>query len=260
MSAAAVATESVAVGDDAGIRRITLTRPPLNIVDITMLHHLADAVESVPDAGIKVILLEGAGRRAFCAGVDVADHTPSRVGDMLEAFSRAVRALLGSRVPVVAALNGAALGGGFEIALSCDVVLARAGVAVGQPEIRLGVFPPVAAALLPRLAGRHVAMDLILSGRTIGAAEAQSLGIVAATYADEEFDAAVDAYIAGLTAHSAPVLRLARRAVLAGAEGALLDALAETDRIYLEELMILEDPVEGLAAFTTKRSPVWRDA
>ncbi len=88
---------------------------------------------------------------------------------------------------MVAAVNGAALGGGFELALACDVVLAREGAKMGQPEIRLGVFPPFAAAVLPSLAGRQVAMDLILSGRTLVAEEASRLGLVQQTWPADDF-------------------------------------------------------------------------
>jgi cyclohexa-1,5-dienecarbonyl-CoA hydratase len=202
----------------------------------------------------------GEGPRAFCAGVDIADHTPERVADMMHAFARAVRALLTAEVPVIAALNGAALGGGFEIALACDVVFARDGVAVGQPEIRLGVFPPVAAVLLPRLIGRQLALDLILSGRTLRAEEARALGLIAHLYSTDTFESEVGAYARALAAQSAPVLRLAKRAVTASAEAPLLDALQAADRLYLDELMALRDPHEGLRAFMEKRTPVWGDA
>jgi cyclohexa-1,5-dienecarbonyl-CoA hydratase len=260
MNTAAAAGGTVGVTDTGAVRRITLARPPLNVLTTDMLHGLADAVEAAArEPATKVLLLTGEGRRAFCAGVDVADHTPDRVGDMMRAFARAVAAILETEVPVVAALNGAALGGGLEVALACDIVLARDGVSVGQPEIRLGVFPPVAAALLPRLVGRQVALDLILTGRTIGAAEARTLGIVANVYPSDSFDEQVGAYVGSLAAQSGPVLRLAKRAV-AGEERPLTEALHEADRLYLDELMSLRDPHEGLAAFMEKRAPQWRDA
>ena len=257
----AVYAASLLVSDEAGVRRIALARPPLNVLTTAMLHQLADAVEQValhPET--KVVVVTGEGPRAFCAGVDVADHTPDRVGDMMQAFNRAVLALLRAEVPVIAALNGTALGGGFEIALACDIILARDGVSLGQPEIRLGVFPPVAAVLLPRLAGRQAALDLILTGRAIASAEARSLGLVANTYPAESFEAAVAAYIEVVAGYSGPVLRLAKRAVTETAERPLPDALAAADRLYLEELMALDDPHEGLAAFAEKRAPVWRNS
>lgn len=261
MSATASVTGFIGVTDAAAVRRIAMARPPLNILTTPMLEELAEAIESV-DAGmgVKAVLLTGEGPRAFCAGVDVADHTADRVGDMMRAFARVVAAILDAPIPIVAALNGAALGGGFEIALACDIVLAREGVSVGQPEIRLGVFPPVAAALLPRLVGRQTALDLILTGRTIRAEEARALGLIAGIYSSDVFEAEVDRYMHALAAQSGPVLRLAKRAVIAGAEQPLADALHEADRLYMQDLMSLHDPHEGLLAFVEKRAPVWRDA
>jgi cyclohexa-1,5-dienecarbonyl-CoA hydratase len=261
MSAAAMENATLRVSDSAGVRRIALARPPLNVLTTALLNDLADAVGAIAaHAETRVILVTGEGPRAFCAGVDVADHTPERVGDMMHAFSRAILAILTAEVPVVAALNGAALGGGFEIALACDIVLAREGIAVGQPEIRLGVFPPVAAVLLPRLVGRQAALDLILSGRSMDAGEARVMGLIAHTYRSESFEGDVEDYVRTLAGQSGPVVRLAKRAVCEGMEQTLLDALAGADRLYLDELMALHDPREGLAAFAGRRSPVWRHA
>ncbi|NIP81424.1 MAG: enoyl-CoA hydratase, partial [Gemmatimonadetes bacterium] len=201
----------------------------------------------------------GAGK-AFCAGVDVADHTADRVESMIRAFARAVRALLDVELPVVAAVNGAALGGGLELALACDIVLARAGAKLGQPEIRLGVFPPAAAALLPRRVGPQRALEMVLTGRTVRAEEAAAMGLVAEALPDDDFDAAVDRYLTQLTGSSRPVLRLAKRAVRAGLDRPLSQALEAADRLYLDDLMALHDPHEGLAAFMEKREPVWSDA
>jgi cyclohexa-1,5-dienecarbonyl-CoA hydratase len=240
-----------------GVLQLTLRRPPLNVLTIDMMKELTAAVREAPAAGAKVILLTGDGARAFCAGVDVADHTPERVGAMISAFHGLIDALLHSDVPVVAALNGAALGGGMELALASDIVLAREGAVLGQPEIRLGVFPPAAAALLPRLIGRQSALDLILTGRTLTATEALALGLVTRVLPPGDFIAGALAYAATLTAHSAAVQRLARRAVLNGLDLPLRDAMAQADRIYLDELMLLNDAHEGLAAFLEKRQPAW---
>jgi len=261
MSTQQATAGAVIVSDEQGIRRITLAHPPLNVLTTAMLHQIAQAVDSAAARPqTKVILLTGEGARAFCAGVDVAEHTPEHVGDMMHALARAVDALLSAEVPVVAALNGAALGGGFELALACDVVHAHEGVRVGQPEIRLGVFPPVAAALLPRLVGRQHALDLILSGRTLHAEDAHTLGLIGHVHPVDTFDAEVNAYAGTLASHSGAVLRLAKRAVADTAAVSVQEALREADRIYLEDLMSLHDAHEGLAAFLEKRTPAWRDA
>lgn len=240
--------------------RIVLDRPPLNVLTTAMLEELADAAAAAgADPATKAVVVTGEGK-AFCAGVDVGDHTRDRVGPMIDAFARAIDAVRSVEAPVVAALNGAALGGGLELALACDVVLARSGAKLGQPEIRLGVFPPAAAALLPRRVGVQAALDLILTGRTVRAEEAERLGLVTRAVPADDFDAAVAGYVDGLTALSGPVLKLAKRAVREGSDRPASEALAAADALYLDHLMALHDPHEGLAAFMEKREPVWSDA
>lgn len=241
------------------VARLTLDRPPLNILDIGMMERLAAAIEQVgTDPVTKVVLLTGAGN-VFCAGVDVRDHTTDRVERMMGALAGMLGALRGATVPIVAGLNGAALGGGFEVALCCDVVLARAGARLGNPEIRLGVFPPAATALLPRLIGRQRALDVVLSGRRFEAEEALSMGLVAHVFPSESFHEQASAYAADLATLSRPVLRLAKRAIVEGLDRPVADAMRHADMLYLDELMALHDPHEGLAAFMEKRAPVWSD-
>jgi cyclohexa-1,5-dienecarbonyl-CoA hydratase len=243
-----------------GLRRLILDRPPLNVLHIPMLRELDEAAAQVhadPDAAVLVVT--GAGK-AFCAGVDVADHTEDRVGEMIGVFHAALNRLLALELPVVAVLNGAALGGGLEVALACDVVLARSGAKLGQPEIQLGVFPPFAAVVLPRLVGRARAMDLCLSGRTFTAEEGRDMGLVQHVFPRDSFAQDADRYVAALTALSGPVLRLTKRAVSGGAHAPLGDALHATERLYLDDLMKLEDSREGLAAFLEKRPPAWKGA
>lgn len=240
--------------------RLILDRPPVNVLTVAMLDELAAAVEAAAGHGeTRALVLTGAGK-AFCAGVDVADHTEDRVEAMIHAFARAVRAILAVELPVVAVLNGAALGGGLELALACDLIVARADAKLGQPEIRLGVFPPVAAALLPRRIGTQRALDLILTGRTITAGEGVEMGLVTRAVPAPELETEVADYTAQLTGLSRPVLALAKRAVLEGLDDPLVDALDHADRLYLQDLMELSDPHEGLAAFTEKREPVWSDS
>jgi cyclohexa-1,5-dienecarbonyl-CoA hydratase len=245
---------------EAGVRRIVLDRPPLNVLDIDMLRELGEAVDRVArDAHAAVLVLTGAGK-AFCAGVDVVDHTPDRVDEMIAVFHDALTALQALEIPVVAVLNGAALGGGLELALACDIVVARAGAKLGQPEIQLGVFPPFAAVMLPRMLGRGAAMDLCLTGRTFAAEEGQALGLVQHVFPGDAFGGDAAAYVASLGALSPPALRLTKRAVARGGEGTVSDALRAVERSYLDDLMKLEDASEGLAAFLEKRPPAWKGA
>jgi len=252
--------EHVTVERSDGVCRIVLDRPPVNVLDVAAMEELRGAVDEVagdPDVG--VVVLTGAGK-AFCAGVDVADHTEERVEEMLDVFHGLVQEILELEIPVVAALNGPALGGGCELALAADVVLGRAGAALGQPEIRLGVFPPVAVALLPRLVGRQAALDLLLSGRTVEMTEAREMGLVSQVVPGDRFRDEVDAYVESLASLSRPVLRLTKRAVREVAGMPPARAIRRAEELYRHDLMELEDPHEGLRAFMEKRDPVWRNA
>jgi cyclohexa-1,5-dienecarbonyl-CoA hydratase len=244
---------------EGGIGRLVLDRPPVNVLNLDTMVALQSAIaEAAADPRLKLLSVSGAGR-AFSAGVDVADHTADRVGRMLELFHGAIRQLMALEAPVVALVHGAALGGGCELALACDMIFARDDLKLGQPEIQLAVFPPVAAALLPRLIGRQRALDLILSGRTIGAAEALRMGLVSRIFSTADFDAGSEAALIEIASRSGPALRLAKRAVLDGADLAFDPALTRAEDLYLHELMPLADVHEGLAAFMEKRAPVWEE-
>lgn len=243
-----------------GVVRVVLDRPPVNVLHLAALRELAGVLEELEaDEAVKVLVVTGAGR-AFCAGVDVADHTAERVGEMLPAFHGVVRRLLRLAFPVVAAVNGAALGGGCELVLACDIVLAKEDARLGQPEIQLAAYPPAAAVLLPRRIGVQRAMELVLTGRTLAAEEARSLGLVNHVFSAERFEEEVDAYVGRLAGLSKPALRVAKRAVLAALELDVDAALDRAEALYLDELMAYRDPHEGVAAFLEKRKPVWRDA
>lgn len=254
------APETVRLERRGGVARLVLDRPPLNVLDIATMEAASAALAGLrADPAVRVVLLTGAGR-AFCAGVDVADHAEDRVDRMLAAFRRLLLDLLEAEVVVVGAVNGAALGGGCELLLACDVVLAREGAKVGLPEVRLGVFPPAAAAWLPGLVGRQRALDLILSGRTLEAREAFELGLVGRVLPAEEFEARVDEYASGLASLSGPVLRLTKGAVRDASGLPPAAGLELAERVYRRELMALPDATEGIAAFVEKRAPVWRES
>src|SRR5215470_13613469 len=188
---------------------ITLDRPPLNILDIPMMKSL-DAALARALPKVDFVVFQGIGVKAFCAGADVADHAPKRVGKMLSAFHAVFRRLANSDCLTVAAVHGYCLGGGMELATFCDFVLTTESAQFGQPEIKLGCFPPVALVSLPRLIGLQAAADLILTGHQIAAAEAHRLGIVSRVVPDCELPAAVDALLDELRALSPSVLRLTR--------------------------------------------------
>jgi cyclohexa-1,5-dienecarbonyl-CoA hydratase len=191
--------------------------------------------------------------------VDVAEHTADKVGEMIEVFHGIFRRLDRLDVPTLAIVQGAALGGGCEVALFCDLILASDKAKFGQPEIKVGVFPPIAAVILPRLAPHKKALELLLTGETIDAAEAYRLGLVNRVVPVEQLSAAADEMIGKLTALSGVVLRMTRRAARLGGQGAFDQALGQVESLYLNELMKTQDANEGLAAFLEKRAPVWKD-
>jgi cyclohexa-1,5-dienecarbonyl-CoA hydratase len=241
-----------------GVGRITLDRPKLNILDVPMLEALAAALEQArADGDLSVLALGGAGK-AFCAGVDVAAHLPGRVEPTLRLFHDVVRRLAAFEAPTVALVHGAALGGGLELALACDFILTADEVALGQPEIHLGVLPPVAAARLPGRIGAARALDLVLTGRSVTGREALASGLADRCWPADQFAAQAEAFLTELAHRSRPVLRLAKRAVREGASLPFEPALARAEALYLGELMRCDDAHEGIAAFLEKRPPRWR--
>ncbi|HEV2473283.1 MAG TPA: enoyl-CoA hydratase/isomerase family protein, partial [Chthonomonadales bacterium] len=169
-----------------GVARLTLNRPPLNILTLAMIRQLAEGLDTIAQrTRLKAMVLAATGK-AFCAGVDVADHTPERTEPMIREFCALFTRLRTLPVPAIAVVQGAALGGGTELAVACDMVLAATSARFGQPEIKLGVFPPIAAALFPQLIGYQQAARLLFSGETIAAREAAQFGLVTYVAADDE--------------------------------------------------------------------------
>ncbi len=241
------------------VARITLNHPPVNIMDITTMGEINAALESLQgDHDTKVLVFAAQGK-AFCAGVDVKDHTVDKVDEMIEVFHRIFRHLWSLDIPTVAAVNGAALGGGCELATFCDMVIASEKATFGQPEIQVGVYPPVAVVTFPRLMPHMKAMELLLTGDIIDAREAERLGIVNKVVPVEYFEEEVSQFISRLTALSAMVLRLTKRATLQGLALTFEEAFAYSEELYLNRLMKTEDASEGLQAFMEKRKPVWKD-
>jgi cyclohexa-1,5-dienecarbonyl-CoA hydratase len=252
-------TSPIHLHRDGRIASLTIDRPPLNILDIPTIDRLGEAIaELAADPDLLVIVLRGAGERAFSAGVAVQDHTPDRVGPMLDSLHGTIRRLRDLDAVTIAAVQGHCLGGGMELAMACDMVIASDDARFAQPEIELGCFPPVASALLPQWIGAGLALDLALTGRTLTAEEAERMGLVTRRVPSDGLDAAVREVTERIASRSAPVVRLTKKAVRAGRDLPFLAALAETERIYKEELLPLADVEEGAAAFLEKRRPVWR--
>ncbi len=240
------------------VARITLDRPPLNVLTTEMISAMAEALErAADDERFRLVIVDARGKM-FCAGVDVGDHVGDRLKPMLDALLRLFDAFAALPVPSVALLHGSALGGGCEVALGTDLCLASERAALGQPEIRLGVFAPPASVLLPPLVGERRALELLLTGASLSAGEARQAGLVNQVFPDEEFAERAEAYCRNLLELSGVALRQAKKALRTAAvpdRGRRHRALVQQ---YLDELMRTEDAKEGLAAFMEKRPPAWR--
>ncbi len=249
---------AVRVRVDGGVATITLDRPPLNVLTTAMLDELDAAIRDVETiADLRLIVLRGAGR-AFSAGVDVGEHIGDALDPMLDAFTRVCLRLLDCEVPTLAVVHGAALGGACEIVASCDLAIAVEEARLGTPEIGLGAIPPVAAALFARRIGEQRARALVLTGESIGGAEAAAWGLVWKCVGATRLDDEVAAVAMRFGALSAASLRAAKRALRAASSAASpAEAVVTADGVARRALHELHDASEGLDAFLAKRTPRW---
>lgn len=243
------------------VGRITLARPPLNILNISMMREINSCLnECMATRNMVAILFDAVPEsRVFCAGVAVEEHVEETIYQMLECFHNIFRTLEQIAKPTIAAVNGAALGGGCELIAACDIVIASESARFGQPEIKLGVFPPVAAVLLPRIIGEKRARELILTGELIDAQEAARLGLVSTVAPEGALGQKTEEVLVRLRELSAPALETARRAIDLGRGRSFEEALTKVEDLYLNELMKTEDAREGVNAFMEKRKPIWRN-
>jgi cyclohexa-1,5-dienecarbonyl-CoA hydratase len=251
--------EFIELSEAEGIAAITLNRPPVNVMNIAMMAEINTALEKLRASNIAALLFRASGK-AFSAGVDVSDHTAEKVGEMIAQFHGIFRKLAVTDALTIAAVNGAALGGGCELATFCDIVLASDRAKFGQPEVQVGVLPPVAACILPLQVGIKKAIELNAVGATVKADEAYRMGLVNQLYPSDEFDQRVEDYLNSIRKLSRPVVRMAKKATAMVAREQVLSHLEQVERLYLDDLMKLADAHEGLAAFMAKREPRWQHA
>jgi cyclohexa-1,5-dienecarbonyl-CoA hydratase len=240
--------------------RIAINRPPNNVLDIATMEEINLALDTaMEDPTAKVLVISGNGDKAFSTGVDVVDHTPDKMVKMIDVFHGILKRLMMVPIPTVAAINGSALGGGCELAIACDMVVASESAKLGQPEIKLGVFPPIAAILLPRQIPMTKVMELLLGGGIIDAAEGHRIGLVNAVFPKESFGADTEKFLEQFTALSRVALLHTKRAVKEAATRPFYEALFHVEQHYLKDLMATEDAKEGLNSFIEKRKPVWKN-
>ncbi|OCA80865.1 enoyl-CoA hydratase/isomerase family protein [Pseudobacillus wudalianchiensis] len=239
---------------------LTLNRPPVNILNIEMMNEISEALISIrkrEDLHALVIQAEG---KAFSAGAAVEDHIGDKAEPMLHAFHKMFHLLVEIPCPTVAVVEGAALGGGCELAVFCDIVYATERAKFGQPEINLGLFPPVSVAVFPWLTGFNRTMELLLTGDTIDAQKACEWGLVNRIVSHEELEAAVEQLLNNLRSKSALALSLTRKAVREAMASSFAASIGKVEQIYFRDLLPSEDAQEGLHSFVEKREPVWKNS
>lgn len=244
---------------DDRVARITLARPPLNVLNIAMMREIGAALAECARREIVAIVFSAdKDCRAFSAGVAVEEHVQETIYQMLDSFHAIFRQLEQLAKPAIAVVDGAALGGGCEVVAACDIVIASDRSRFGFPEVKLGVFPPVAAILLPVVIGQKRARELILTGEIIDAVEAGRLGLCNHVVPGAHLEPKLLEITAKLRELSGASLEYTRRALDLGRGRTLDQALKEQENMYLHELMKTIDANEGVKAFMEKRKPVWR--
>jgi cyclohexa-1,5-dienecarbonyl-CoA hydratase len=252
--------QNITFNVDDRVARINFARPPLNIFTSAMLKEIGSALGACARHDlVAIVFASDSSCRAFSAGVAVEEHVEGLVYQMLDAFHNVFRLLEQLAKPTIALVDGAALGGGCELVAACDIVIASDRAKFGQPEIKLGVFPPVAAALLPLVIGERAARELILTGDIIDAIEAGRLRLCNHVVPAAHLEQKLLEVLAKLRELSGVSLEFTRRAMDVGRGRTLDDTLSELENIYLHELMKSADATEGIKAFMEKRKPVWRN-
>ena len=250
--------QSISLAFDAPAARINLSRPPLNVIDMAMMDELLAAIEQIEQRPEFSVIVFSGSPKAFSAGVEIAEHTPDKVEGMLRKFHSVIRSMLSTRKVTVAAVEGACLGGGAEVALVCDLVYTARDASWAFPEIKLGCYPPVACAALAALIGQKRAADLILTGRQISGDEALAIGLATGAARGEELPGLVNDAVQRLSQLSPAALKVAKKAFYAWDAFHLDKGLTKAEDLYFNELMKTSDAAEGINAFLEKRKPVWK--
>lgn len=242
------------------VARITLSRAPLNVFNISMMREIASALAECNQPDLVAIVFDADSNcRAFSAGVAVEEHVNDVIYQMLDSFHAIFRTLENLGKPTIALVDGAALGGGCELVAACDIVIASERARFGQPEIKLGVFPPVASVLLPIVIGDKRARELVLTGEIIDAMQASKIGLCNHVVPVTHLEQKLAEVLSKLRELSGAALEFARHSLDLGRGRTIDAALTEQENIYLHELMKSFDALEGVKAFMEKRKPNWRN-
>lgn len=248
----------IVVCHENALARITLSHPPLNVIDFQMMDELRQALtQAEQQPQISTILLDG-NAKAFSAGVDVAVHTPELIKTMFEKFHGLIMQIVKLSKITIAEVQGACLGGGAELAMVCDMCFTTPDAKWAFPEIALGCYPPVACTALAALVGEKRAADLIFTGRMFSGKEAADWGLATEAHDGDDLPNAIQSRLDHLYKLSPAALAHAKKAFYAWDSIHLDKGLARAEKIYVEELMKTEDAKEGVQAWMEKRKPVWK--
>ncbi len=242
-----------------GIARITFSRPKHNVFNIEMMNELNGLLDTLMAHNtLKCVVFFGEGP-SWCAGVEVGDHKPEMVDEMVSVFNGIFERVNQLDVPTIAAVHGLCVGGGMEMAIACDIVMASEGAKFGQPEVKLGFFPPYAVIRLPELIGPAKTIEVCTSGKIYTAYDAQLLGFVGHVIAEDGFAEAVEKIIREIKYNSPLIIRLNKRAVKQSLGQNFQQAVETASDYFLNTMMKTEDTLEGIASFDEKRKPVWKN-
>ncbi len=251
--------ENIIYEKKEGVAGIVNNRPPLNILTIKSMREITDAyrdAEATED--IRIVTIRGTGNKAFAAGLDVKDHLPEVMHDMLDTFEELMLTVANGKKPSLAIVDGVCSGGGFELALCCDMILATDKASFSLPEITLSLYPGVGIAMLPRKVPRNVAFELITTGDPISAEDAYRLGLANKVALQDKLEEEVERFLKRYKYKSAKALEMTRYALQRSYDMEFVKALKTVGDIYIGLVMQTEDANEGLNSFLEKRKPVWK--
>lgn len=251
---------TIRVEQQGAVTLLMLDRPQaLNALSSTMMTEFVDALGEIKQSNSRALVITGTGR-AFAAGADIAEMRDRSFGEMTDAdHLSAWEQLADLRIPTIAAVNGYALGGGCELAMMCDIIIAGKGSAFGQPEIGLGIIPGIGGTQrLARTVGRTIAMDLVLTGRRIDGAEAYRIGLASRLVEDDKVVSEALEVAQQISKFSSRAVRAAKECVSRAQQSTLAEGLL-FERRWFHSLFAFDDQTEGMSAFLDKRAAEFSD-
>lgn len=251
-------TDLISLTVDGAAARLLLKRPPLNMLNLEMLRRMEERLEAAArEPGVRALILDTEAP-SFCAGFEPSELTRESVFLLLEQFHHTARLLCNFPFPTIALVRGMALGAGNEMAACCDFIFATEKASFGQPEIKIGIIPSLAPMLLPPLIGQRAAEDMILTGKFLGAKDAERVGLVTRVLPDAQLSKAAEELVDTFSTLSGAVIQVCLKSLRSSRMHEWDRHQRDVESLYLNELMDLEDAVEGVRAFVEKRPPKWK--